>query len=111
MNKKELLENNKLIAEFIGNEVINVVEKKEKLRKLSNELLDNAINDMRHNIDKVLNSSCIDIETWNENIDYMILPKSILTAILTDASTKYACKGTKFEKIIKKESKNIGYFI
>ena len=85
--------------------------KKEKLSNLVVELLTQSHEKMIEKISKVLNSGAIDIDKWNENVDSMILPKIIATAILEDESTAYNCKGTSFEKKIKKEVKNIKNFI
>ena len=63
------------------------------------------------NVDKVLNSGCIDIDGWDEKNSPMVLPKSILTAILENGARQYAGRGTSFEKRVKKEVSNIHYFL
>jgi hypothetical protein len=61
---------------------------------------------------KVLNSGCIDIDGWDFNSSPMLIPKSIIAAILQqEAEANYMGKGTSKEKIIKKEIRNIRYFI
>jgi len=54
---------------------------------------------------------CVDTESWSKDNSPMILPKCIVTAILQDESTQYEGKGTSFEKQVKKEVKNIRYFL
>lgn len=41
----------------------------------------------------------------------MILPKCIVTALLQNESRQYEGKGTSFEKTVKREVKNITYFL
>lgn len=41
----------------------------------------------------------------------MIIPRCIIMAILEHESQQYSAKGTSYEKRIKKEVKNIQYFI
>lgn len=84
---------------------------KEQIAKLVKEMLTESHKDMLKKIDKVLNSGCVDIESWSKDDSPMILPKCIVTAILQDESTQYEGKGTSFEKQIKKEVKNIRYFL
>lgn len=62
-------------------------------------------------IDKSLNCGAVDIEEWDENINPMILPKTIITAILERESKQFLPTGTSFEKEMKKDIKNLGYFI
>ena len=66
---------------------------------------------MESKIDGALNSGAIDIDSWQEDDSPMVLPKIIITAILENESTQYQGKGTSFEKKIKKEVKNLKYFI
>ena len=51
------------------------------------------------------------MEQWDANITPMIIPKSIVIAILIDESKQYDASGTSYYKEIKKNVKNIGYFI
>ena len=66
---------------------------------------------MKKRIDTVLNSGAINIDKWEKDTAPMILPKCILTAILEHQSTQYDGKGTSYQKQIKKEIKNIRYFL
>jgi hypothetical protein len=85
--------------------------KKEKIKKLTYDLLLWSYKDMLKKVDRLLNSKCIDIDNWNENYDFMILPKSMAISILKNASDSYSAKGTIYEKEIKKNVKNFEYFL
>ena len=85
--------------------------KKAKIKKLVSDMLKDSQKAMPKNIDKAINSGAIDVDDWDENISPMILPKCIATAILEQEATQYDGSGTSFEKQIKKEVKNIRYFI
>ena len=84
---------------------------KSKIAELVKDMLNESHESMLKKIDKVLNSGAIDIESWDENKKPMILPKCIVTAILQNESTQYEGKGTSYEKQVKKEVKNIRYFL
>ena len=84
---------------------------KEKIKDLVLSMLKESHEAMIKKVDKALNSGAIDIDAWDENNAPMILPKCIVTAILQDESHQYDEKGTSFERTIKKEVKNIRYFI
>jgi len=86
-------------------------EKQIEIKSLVADMLNESYNAMINKIDRVLNSGAIDIEGWEKDCSPMILPKIIVTAILQNESTQYEGKGTSFEKKIKKEVKNIRYFI
>lgn len=85
--------------------------KKGKIKKLVKDMLIESHKKALANIDKALNSGCIDIDNWDENINSMALPKTILTAILEEEARQYSARGTSFEKQIKKEVNNIKYFL
>jgi hypothetical protein len=84
---------------------------KQKLKGLVKDMLIESHKKALKNIDKALNSNCIDIEGWNEEHAPMILPKCILTAILENESRQYTARGTSYEKQMEKEVKNIRYFL
>lgn len=87
------------------------MNKKAKIKKLALDMLKESHEAMVKNIDKALNSGAIDVDDWDENSNPMILPKCIVTAVLEQEATQYDGTGTSFEKKIKKEVKNIRYFI
>jgi hypothetical protein len=84
---------------------------KEQIAELVKEMLNESHEAMLKKIDKVLSSGCVDTESWSEDNAPMILPKCIVTSILQNESTQYEEKGTSFEKQVKKEVKNIRYFL
>lgn len=86
-------------------------EKKEKIKALVEELLNDSQENMITKIDKALNSGAIDVDLWDENNLSMYLPRVITMAILQNEALRYNGKGTSFERRIKKEADNIGYFI
>ena len=85
--------------------------KRDKIKGLVVNLLNQSHEEMYFKIDAALNSGAIDIDSWQEDDSPMILPKIIITAILENESTQYQGKGTSFEKKIKKEVKNLRYFL
>ncbi len=86
-------------------------EKKIKIKSLVEDMLKDSYDNMIKNVEKAINSGAIDIDGWDENTSPMILPKIILTAILQDESGQYSGRGTSFENKVKKEVKNLRYFL
>lgn len=86
-------------------------QKKRKIKSLVKEMLKESHKAMIGKIDRVLNSGAVDIDAWSESYAPMILPKCIITAILQDESHQYEGKGTSFEKRVKREVKNITYYL
>ena len=87
------------------------MNKKKQIKKLVVDILQESNKSMIKNIDRILNSGSVDIESWSDTDKPMILPKCIVVALLQNESTQFECKGTSFEKHIKKEVKNIRYYI
>lgn len=85
--------------------------KKNKIKKIAKEILKYSYINMQTKIDTVLNSGAIDVDSWDPKNAPMIIPKCIIMAILLHESQQYSAKGTSYEKRIKKEVKNIQYFI
>ena len=56
--------------------------KKAKIKKLVEEMLNESHKAMLKKLETVLNSGAIDIDGWVENISPMIIPKCIVTALL-----------------------------
>lgn len=90
---------------------MNTEEKKDRIRELVIDMLNDSHAAMIGKVDKVLKSRAINIDSWDEEINPMIIPKCIITAILQNESHQYEGKGTSFEKQVKKEVKNINYFL
>lgn len=85
--------------------------KKDEIKALVVSMLNESQEAMIKNIDKALNSGAIDIDGWSSEINPMILPKCITLAVLEQECTQWDASGTSFEKLIKKEVKNIRYFL
>lgn len=85
--------------------------KKEQIKALAASMLKDSYEAMLKNIDKALDSGAIDIENWSAEHAPMIVPKTIVSALLQRESFQYEGKGTAHEKKIKKDIKNIGYFL
>jgi len=86
-------------------------EKKNKIKSLAEDMIKESFEAMIKKVEKALNSGAIDVDSWDENNSPMFLPKCIVTAILQNESTQYEGKGTSFEKQVRKEVKNIRYFL
>jgi hypothetical protein len=84
---------------------------KQKIKGLVKDMLIESHKKALKSIDKAINSGCVDIDGWDEENAPMILPKCILTAILEDEAKQYTARGTTYEKQMKKEVKNIQYFL
>ena len=87
------------------------MNKQEQIKKLVVDMLQESNEAMIKNIDKIFKSGAIDIESWSDTDKPMILPKCIVVALLQNESAQFEGKGTSFEKHIKKEVKNIRYYI
>jgi len=85
--------------------------KKEKITQMVVNLLLGSHEKMVEKISNLLNSGAIDLDSWNDKFDSMILPKTIATVLLQDESVQYTCTGTSFEKRIKKDAKNLKNFL
>ncbi|MDO6737062.1 hypothetical protein [Wenyingzhuangia sp. 2_MG-2023] len=84
---------------------------KQKIEALTKEMLKEATKQMQSKIKKAIESGSLDTDNWSEKNNKMILPKIILIAILENEADQYKATGTRFEKEVKKEVKNIKYFI
>ena len=86
-------------------------QKKAQIKRLVNDMLKESQKKAMQNIDRALNAGCIDIDSWDSENAPMILPKTILTAILEEEARQYTARGTSFERKFKKEVQNIRYFL
>jgi len=84
---------------------------KEKIKELVKDMLIESHQKAMQNIDRVLELGCVDVDGWDDKNAPMILPKSILTAILENEARQYTARGTSYEKQMKKEVRNIHYFL
>lgn len=87
------------------------MNKKEAIKKLALEILNDTFEAAKKNVDKALSSGAIDIDSWDENSAAMLVPKSIVMAVLTEEVSQISGKGTSFAKKQAKDAKNIGYFL
>ena len=85
--------------------------KKERLQNLVNKMLNESIEKMKKKAQKVIESGAVDVDGWDEDHNKMILPKCFVTATLESESYQFSGIGTSFEKQVKREVKNIRYFI
>jgi hypothetical protein len=85
--------------------------KKEKIKQLVIDMLNESHQKALKNVDKILDSDCVDIDNWDEGNVPMVLPKTILTAILEYESRQYTARGTRYEKQIKKDVDYIKMFL
>jgi len=85
--------------------------KKRKIKALAKQMLKESHKEQVEKIEKALNSGALNIEDWEENSIPMIMPKSIVVAILEGEADQYKATGTSFEKEVKKEVKNLKCFI
>ena len=90
---------------------MTLAEKRIVIKAHVEDILNESRLEMLRKIDRVLDSDAIDIDEWDENTNPMILPKCIVTALLLNEATQYDGKGTSFEKQIKKDVKNISYYL
>lgn len=77
---------------------------KKQIEKLSRHIISECVKDMRKNVRRALESGAIDVDRYDAK---MIWPKAIVIACLKDEIHELSCKGTSWEKTIKKESENI----
>lgn len=75
------------------------------------DMLNDSREAMLKNLDRVLDSGAVDIDAYDPKVNGMIIPKCIVTALLEKESTQYNGSGTSFEKKVKKEVRNIRYFV
>ena len=85
--------------------------KRVKIKDHTAYLLQESYKEMKRKIDKAINSGAIDIENWDPNTNCMIIPKSILIAILESEADQYKGVGTRFEKEVRKNVDNLKCFI
>jgi len=86
-------------------------QKRKIIKKYVSEMLEQSKEEMIKKIDKVLNSGAIDVDLWSDEHNKMILPKSIVIALMEDEATQYRATGTVFEKEVNDNVRNLKYFI
>lgn len=81
--------------------------KVQEITMITESILNESMEAMKLKINKILLSGNIDIHNWDINTNPMVLPKSIVIALLEDEANQYKAVGTCFEKEVKKNVKNI----
>lgn len=85
--------------------------KKEEIKLLVKEMLLDSYEAMTKKVERAVNSGAFSLEDWEKNNAPMIIPKCIVAALLEQESQQYEGRGTGREKQIKKQIRNIRYFI
>ena len=85
-------------------------EKKEAIKALVLDMLNDSNKAMLGKLDRIIESGCIPVSDWNANHEPMIVPKSIMIALFESEAQQYSANGTKFEKMIKSLVRNIRCF-
>jgi hypothetical protein len=83
----------------------------EKIKIIVDRLIDRSMIELKKKVDTAINSGSLDIDNWDELNSPMIIPKIILIALLENEAEQYKGYNTSFEKEIKKEVKNLKYFL
>jgi len=83
--------------------------KKEQVKKLVSEMIQESAKSMESKIDHLLSSGCIDIESWDIKQNPMVLPKTIVVAMLERESKQYRHPSKTREQ--NKDIKNYSYYL
>lgn len=83
--------------------------KKAIIRQHAEKTIDNAVKAMKENLERVLKSGCIGFDEYNENVNPMVLPKAIVTALLEEEVSQLvpSFKNKEFDE----NRKNVKHFI
>lgn len=88
-----------------------VITKETQIEKLCQKLLKDSMMRSKLKIKSAIRSGALDIDSWDEETDFMVMPKAIVTAILESESDQYD-GGTSFiGSKIRKEANNLKRFI
>ena len=66
---------------------------------------------MLKKIDKAINSGALDIENWQPDNSPMVIPKTIMIAILQEEADQYSPKDTSYERKVNKAVRNLKMFL
>ena len=88
-----------------------VYYKKMKVKSLIKGMFKQTEKELDTKIDKIMRSGVIDMDTWDEDINPMIVPKMFMVAFLRDEAEQFSAKGTSFEKTLHKGALEIGYHL
>lgn len=110
----------KKIFEFpsveVKNELKQVIamtnqEKREKVKSLVEEMLNESHDAVMKKIDKALDCGAIDISDWSATNAPMMLPKCIVVALLEEEARQYDCRGTSYQRKVKKLVSSIRLYL
>lgn len=90
---------------------LSTKSKSKKIKSLVVDMLKQSNKAMTDKVDNLLKSGAIDIDNWDESNAPMVLPKCIVMALFDQEISQYSGRGTGFEKQIKKQIRNIRYFL
>jgi len=88
-----------------------MTKKQKQIKKLVKEMLANSHKEMISKIDKALTCGALDVESWDESNAPMVIPKTIVAAILQNESRQYFGQRTKYQRQVKKDCTNLNYFL
>lgn len=86
-------------------------QKEKAIKKLVYGMLWNSHKEMRINVEQVMKSGAIDIDNYDPKASPMVLPKTIVAAIIGHEQHQYLGTGTSYERAIKKNIRNIQYLL
>lgn len=86
-------------------------QKKKLIREHAVDMLKDVHKNAIAKVYRAIESGAIDVEGWDEKNKPMILPKSIVCAVLYSEIEQYLSKRTSFEKEVQKNIKNLRCFI
>ena len=81
--------------------------KAEKVEALVLGMLSDCVDRMKKDVKKIISSSAVRHDDWDEDNDPMLLPKSILIAVLEGNAEQYLCKLSPYSIIIRKDANKI----
>lgn len=79
--------------------------KRVKIKKHVKDMLVESFDKMMENLDTLLNDDEEAVNNWKPDVNPMILPKCMVTALLEHESMQYQAKGKSFKKEVKKKVK------
>jgi len=85
--------------------------KQEKIKNLVKDMLIESHQAALKSIDKAILSGVLDVEGWDGDYQPMIIPKTIVTAILESEARQYTARGTTHQKRMGKEVRALKCFI
>ncbi len=90
---------------------MTTTEKKERVRALVLEMLEDAHKWMLADVERIIHCSAIDIDAWDAGTNPMVLPKTIIAAALQKQAANFDGNGTSFATQVQKDVRNIRRFV